>query len=79
MQLRHHPTALWITSLFPVPIIFAALWSPIQNLPSNLLMRDLKEKQLKQHNQRVDNGAAECRIEEEKVQLEMKISVAEVV
>lgn len=42
-------------------------------------MRDLKEKQLKQHNQRVDNGAAECRIEEEKVQLEMKISVAEVV
>lgn len=32
----------------------------------------MKEKQVKQHNQRAGNGAGECRIEEEKVQLEVK-------
>lgn len=31
----------------------------------------MREKQVKQHNQRAGNGAAECRIEEEKVQLEV--------
>lgn len=30
---------LWIAGLFSGPIIFAALQSPIQNLPSNLPMR----------------------------------------
>lgn len=69
-QIGHHPTALWTFSLFPVQTLFALV--PIQNLQSNLPCerRDLKEKQVKQHNQRVDNGAAECRVEEEKVQLE---------
>lgn len=70
----HCPVVLWTASLFPIPTFFAAPLDPHPELTIKCTYerRDLKEKQVKQHNQRVGNGAAECRIEEEKLQLEVK-------
>lgn len=64
---------LWTASPFPIPILFAAplVLHPELIIKCTYERRDLREKQVKQHNQRAGNGAAECRIEEEKVQLEV--------